>query len=143
MRQELHSAGKRYAASEERFIKLPATFLGPKDPGGTSHINKIASRAPVDEISRAIREECMTGTSSVREYLDSKGFTYGSRSEAALDCPFCEDHEMKFSINLDSGTWKCFHENRCGRSGNLWQLQKALGDEPEKKDYSPACEELS
>lgn len=75
----------------------------------------------------------MTATASVREYLDGRGFTYRiTGSEATMNCPLCQDTERKFSINLDSGAWQCFHRNRCGKSGNLYLLQKELGDEPEQ-----------
>ena len=76
----------------------------------------------------------MIATSSIREYLDSKGFSYKvTGSEAVMNCPFCQDTERKFFVNLESGVFKCFHENKCGRSGSFWQLQKDLGDEPEAR----------
>ena len=69
---------------------------------------------------------------NVTEYLDRKGFEYRLQgTEARLNCPFCDDTEGKFNINLESGLWLCWHANRCGKSGNLYQLQKALGDTPE------------
>jgi twinkle protein len=68
---------------------------------------------------------------SVREYLQKKHFDYKeSGSEAVMNCPFCEDKEKKFAINLNTGAFHCFHENSCGKKGSFWDFQKLLGDEP-------------
>ncbi len=67
----------------------------------------------------------------VRGYLDSKGFKYKERGEEFnLCCPLCSppDKEWKFFINATSGAWKCHHASRCGKQGNLYQLQRELGD---------------
>ena len=70
--------------------------------------------------------------SKVADYLDRKGLKYRvTGNEAAVCCPFCGDTEFKLGINLDTGLWKCWHANRCGKSGTFWTLQKELGDEPE------------
>ena len=41
-----------------------------------------------------------------------------SNSEAVGDCPFC-DKSNKFSVNEDTGKWKCW-SGSCGESGNIW-----------------------
>ena len=65
----------------------------------------------------------------VLAYMDQKGFSYTRRNgEAVLNCPFCGDQERKFSINLETGLWQCFHANRCGLTGNLRDLKNRLGD---------------
>lgn len=74
---------------------------------------------------------------SVREYLIKKGFEFReverpSGTNAQMNCPFCDDRERKFAINLEHGAWKCLHENKCGRSGSFWQFQKDLGDDPQR-----------
>jgi Replicative DNA helicase len=70
---------------------------------------------------------------SVSEYLHRKGFQYKRRGEEALlQCPFCPevDREKKFSINLSSGLFQCFHKNKCGVSGSFYEFQVRLGDKP-------------
>jgi twinkle protein len=72
--------------------------------------------------------------SRVTDYLDRKGFSYRIEgAEAKLNCIFCSppDTEQKFNINVETGLWRCWHSNRCGKSGTFWQLQKDLGDEPQ------------
>ena len=70
----------------------------------------------------------------VREYLNGKGFAFKvTGSEATMNCPFCDDKEGKFAVSLDTGAFKCFHENRCGKTGSFYQLRKELGDEPERQ----------
>jgi twinkle protein len=56
----------------------------------------------------------------------------GRHKEAVCNCPFCEDTELKFSINIKTGMWNCFHLNRCGRKGSFDKLALLLGD---KKEY--------
>lgn len=71
---------------------------------------------------------------TVGEYLSSKGFEWReSRGEAILNCPFCDDKERKFAVNLSTGAYNCFHLNSCGARGSFWDLQKRLGeDQPER-----------
>lgn len=82
--------------------------------------------------------------SDTREYLAVKGWDYREHNgEAVLNCPFCGDTERKFSINLASGLWQCWHANRCGKEGNLYQLKEWLGDRhrrdrPERAYQAPA-----
>lgn len=67
------------------------------------------------------------------EYLARKGLSYRRRGEEAImNCPFCDDKERKFSVNLISGLFRCFHLNNCGVKGSFYDLQKKLGDHPEK-----------
>jgi hypothetical protein len=56
-----------------------------------------------------------------------KGFN-GSRSgiEAMALCPFHNDKRPSFSVNVDSGLWKC-QSSRCRAKGNLKQFCKRLG----------------
>lgn len=49
-----------------------------------------------------------------------------------MNCPLCGDKEKKFAINLKTGAWNCMHANKCGGKGSFWELQKKLGDEPER-----------
>lgn len=72
---------------------------------------------------------------TVREYLQQKHYDYkevsrGSYTEAIMNCPFCDDHEKKFGISLETGAFKCLHENNCGKQGSFWDFQKLLNDEP-------------
>jgi len=49
-----------------------------------------------------------------------------------MNCPFCDDKEKKFAINISTGAWNCLHINSCGRKGSWYDFQKQLGDEPEQ-----------
>ena len=72
-------------------------------------------------------------TLSVQDYLTRKGFPWKRRGdEATFACPFCTkpDKEKKFSINLVSGAFNCFHLNSCGAKGSFFDFQKRLGDKP-------------
>ena len=48
-----------------------------------------------------------------------------------MNCPFCSppDTEKKLNVKTETGLWRCWHENRCGKSGTFWEFQKELGDE--------------
>jgi twinkle protein len=75
----------------------------------------------------------------IRNYLTSKGFewkeiTRPSGLNAVMNCPFCEDREKKFAINLNTGAFSCLHENNCGVKGSWYDFQKRLGDEPRPLD---------
>jgi twinkle protein len=76
---------------------------------------------------------------TVRDYLICKGIQFKMRGdEAVSNCPFCQDKERKFSVNVKSGAYRCFHENRCGVSGSFMDLQKRFGDQPKHlADRSP------
>lgn len=70
---------------------------------------------------------------TVSEYIEKKGFNFSRRGEELIgNCPFCDpkDTENKFSINLITGMWQCFHKNRCGLSGTFADFQRKLGDKP-------------
>lgn len=70
---------------------------------------------------------------SIQEYLIKKGFPYRMRGdEAVFNCPFCDDKEKKFAVNVKSGAFQCFHLNNCGAKGSFRELQERLGDVPER-----------
>lgn len=71
----------------------------------------------------------------VRKYLHSKGFSWKESRRptglwATMNCPFCDDKNKKFGVNLEKGTFNCFRQDDCGVSGTFYQLQKRLGDTP-------------
>ena len=69
------------------------------------------------------------------EYLENKGLEYRKRGdEAIMNCPFCDDKERKFAINLKDGVYNCLHLNNCGVRGSFYDFQKRLGDRPEKTE---------
>lgn len=75
----------------------------------------------------------------IRNYLSGKGFTWKEKRgtngiEAEMNCPVCKDTEKKFSINLDTGLFNCWHKNKCGVSGSFWEFQKMMGDTPKRLD---------
>jgi twinkle protein len=70
---------------------------------------------------------------SVPEYLNKKGFIWKEqRGEAIMNCPFCDDREKKFAVGLKNGAFNCYHLNNCGVKGSFRDLQRLLGDEPER-----------
>ncbi len=70
---------------------------------------------------------------TVREYLTKKGIQFKMRGdEAVANCPFCQDKERKFAINVKNGAYKCLHENSCGVAGSFWDFQKRHGDDPKR-----------
>lgn len=70
---------------------------------------------------------------NVHAYLNSKGFQYKMHGdEANFNCPFCNESERKFYINVNSGVFCCKHENKCGAKGSFWDFQKRLGDVPKR-----------
>lgn len=70
---------------------------------------------------------------TVSEYLNKKGIIYSKRDDEAIcNCPFCDDTEDKFAINLTSGAFNCYHHNNCGIKGSFWDFQKKLGDTPKQ-----------
>lgn len=70
---------------------------------------------------------------TVEEYIIKKGFEFRRRGEEAMfNCPFCEDKERKFAVNLITGAFNCLHLNTCGEKGSFVDLQKKLGDTPDK-----------
>jgi len=71
----------------------------------------------------------------LREYLNNKGLNWRevrrpSGINAIMNCPKCDDTEKKFAINLETGAFKCLHENKCGISGSFYDFQKLFGDIP-------------
>ena len=63
-------------------------------------------------------------------YIESKNFiSYRRGEELLMNCPLCDDKEKKFSINVVTGLWQCFHKNKCGKHGHFNELQKLLGDQ--------------
>ncbi|MBP8689426.1 AAA family ATPase [Patescibacteria group bacterium] len=72
---------------------------------------------------------------TVREYLTLKGFKFTvvkreDGYEAVMNCPFCDDTENHFAINLKTGYFNCLRKNECGVSGNWYEFQRKLKDNP-------------
>ena len=66
-------------------------------------------------------------------YLTRKGIQFKRRGEEAyFNCPFCQDKEKKFSINIITGLYNCLHMNSCGVRGDFYSFQQKLGDKPDK-----------
>lgn len=71
---------------------------------------------------------------NVRTYLLQKGINFtekknGSGIQAVFPCPKCKD-KNSFGINLETGAFQCFRQNKCGITGSFFDFQKLLGDEP-------------
>ncbi len=71
---------------------------------------------------------------NVQEYLERKNLQYTttknqSGKQAKMKCPQCGD-KASFAINLDTGAYQCFRQNKCGIKGSFFEFQKFLGDEP-------------
>jgi twinkle protein len=70
---------------------------------------------------------------NVREYLASKGLRWEeekrpSGTNGIMNCPFCDDSEKKFAINLETGFFNCYHKNKCGVTGGFNKLRNLFGD---------------
>lgn len=71
--------------------------------------------------------------SQIINYLTRRGIQFKRRGEEAIfNCPFCDDKEKKFSINVITGLYNCFHLNNCGVRGDFYSFQQKLGDTPGK-----------
>jgi hypothetical protein len=58
------------------------------------------------------------------DFLNAQGWQFKRQGQELITaCPFC-DRPGHLYMNQDTGVWKC---QRCGESGNLWQLRKRLG----------------
>lgn len=71
---------------------------------------------------------------NVQEYLASKNLQYTttknqSGKQAKMKCPQCGD-KSSFAINLETGAFQCFRQNKCGIKGSFFDFQKLMGDEP-------------
>lgn len=82
-------------------------------------------------------------TTKIEEYLKSKNINYkiqvnGSGRQAVFPCPYCK--HPSFGINIDTGLFQCFRQNKCGIKGGFIDFQRILGDEPllipQKRTYS-------
>ncbi|KKM17173.1 hypothetical protein LCGC14_1678460 [marine sediment metagenome] len=72
---------------------------------------------------------------TVREYLLRKGYDWKevqrqTGPQAVMNCPFHEDRDKKFAINLDGGAFQCYAQNKCGVKGSWYDFQRLLNDVP-------------
>lgn len=73
----------------------------------------------------------------VAEYLTKKGFTYTAVDRNGvlnyvMNCPICHETEKKFAVRADDGAYNCLHLKTCGAKGSFTDLQRTLGDIPER-----------
>ena len=71
---------------------------------------------------------------NVSEYLQRKEIQYSeiknsSGIQAKMPCPKCGD-KNSFAINLETGAYQCFRQNKCGIKGSFFDFQRLMGDEP-------------
>ncbi len=79
----------------------------------------------------------------VKNYLIQKGIQYTEVKnqtgiQGKMACPKCGDRSS-FAINLETGAYQCFRQNKCGIKGSFFDFQRLLGDEPfikREKTYS-------
>jgi twinkle protein len=74
----------------------------------------------------------------VREYLNRKGISFTEKKnysglQAVFPCPQCGD-KSSFGINLETGAYQCFRQNKCGIKGNFTDFQSLFNDKPEHLD---------
>lgn len=71
-------------------------------------------------------------------YVQLKGWKYRRTGDELVlqTCPLCGDSKGRFYFNDDKGVWDCKH-GACGRRGNLYQLQRELGDLKERVRIEP------
>ena len=72
---------------------------------------------------------------TVRQFLSSKGFSWKEATRAKgkngiMNCPFCNDKEKHFAINLSTGAFKCMREGHCGVQGSWYDFQRRFNDSP-------------
>jgi len=75
----------------------------------------------------------------IRSYLHDKGWNWKEVQRpkgltAIGNCLFCDDREQKMAVSLVDGAFSCMHLNNCGAKGSWWDLQKMLGDKPQRLD---------
>lgn len=82
---------------------------------------------------------------NIAEYLGRKGIDFKTVTRPTgiwyqMDCPSCDDRSKKFAVHAEKGSFKCYHENKCGITGSFFDLQRLLGDEPKsltKPEFTP------
>jgi len=72
-------------------------------------------------------------TSNVIKYLDAKKIDYQLDGNNALfNCPFCDDSEQKFGINIENWLGQCF-KGKCATKVNEITFKRKFGDVIEHK----------
>ena len=61
------------------------------------------------------------------------GSFYKSRNEYLFQCPYCNHHKRKFSINLEKGYFKCWVCDTRGK--NLYRIVRKFGDHHQKQTW--------
>jgi KaiC/GvpD/RAD55 family RecA-like ATPase len=72
-------------------------------------------------------------STAVEKYLDIKKIDYYLDGEnATFNCPFCEDSERKFGINVNNFLGQCFR-GKCGKTVNEITFKRHFGDSVQTK----------
>lgn len=79
-------------------------------------------------------EELINVDQYVRRYLQN--YKEGAAGELSLACPFHDDKHASFSINTETGLWKCYAPNcQAFNGGNLVQLVSMMEGTTTKEAY--------
>ena len=93
------SVGKRYPGQQQNFGH-PVARRNDSKPSWLTNSNRTSVLpSPADFYASEI-----------------EGFSEGNNGWASGCCPFHDDHNPSFAMNLDSGGYKCLSSN-CGASG--------------------------
>lgn len=80
----------------------------------------------------------MQNTEKVKVLRSVLGYCKKSGTEYLFNCPKCNHHKPKFSVNIDKDCWKCWV---CGYSGfKLYRLVRKYGNHRDKERWVEADE---
>ena len=139
--------GDKGAARAGRLMRAPNTINWKPEAkrkyATVRYLSKIGYRfrnleaawnVEVSKSKRADQEqdqERKRGETNSRKYWEffaehvAKLVSTGKRSEASGRCPFHQDEHPSFSVNVESGLWKC-HASECNAEGNVIQFCEKL-----------------
>ena len=92
--------------------------VGKRYPGQQHHFGKQVARANYTKFNPVAKHYGRSVLPSPADFYASEieGFSEGNNGWASGCCPFHDDHNPSFAMNLDSGGYKCLSSN-CGVSG--------------------------
>ena len=61
------------------------------------------------------------------------GHPYRSNNEYLFNCPYCNHHKRKFSVNIDKGYYKCWICDTRGK--NIYRVIRRFGSSHDKSGW--------
>ena len=68
------------------------------------------------------------------------GSPYRTNNEFLFNCPYCDHHKRKFSVNLDKGYYKCWVCDTRGK--NLYRVVRRFGTNHDKSSWRELTSEI-